>query len=114
MSKMNTEMKLRVTEIQRFCMHDGPGVRTTVFLKGCPLRCAWCHNPETQKSSAELLFYQNKCIGCGECKKENFEPQDCLGEATVLYGKEITVEELFPKLLEDRDFYETTGGGITL
>ena len=58
---------LPVTEIQRFCMHDGPGVRTVVFLKGCPLRCAWCHNPETQKGGQEILFYESRCIGCGAC-----------------------------------------------
>ena len=58
---------LPVTEIQRFCMHDGPGVRTTVFFKGCPLRCAWCHNPETQCAQNEILYYPQKCIGCGVC-----------------------------------------------
>ncbi len=58
---------LPVTEIQRFCMHDGTGVRTVVFLKGCPLHCAWCHNPETQAAGAEMLYYPQKCIGCGAC-----------------------------------------------
>jgi len=58
---------LPVTEIQRFCMHDGPGVRTTVFFKGCPLRCAWCHNPETQEIAREILYYPSKCILCGLC-----------------------------------------------
>ena len=61
------ELLLPVTEIQRFCMHDGPGVRTTVFLQGCPLRCAWCHNPETQAAGGSLLYYENRCIGCGAC-----------------------------------------------
>lgn len=57
----------RVFDIQRFCTHDGPGVRTTVFLKGCPLRCAWCHNPESQRAADELLFHRTRCIGCGVC-----------------------------------------------
>ena len=61
-------MNLTVSDIQRFCMHDGPGIRTVFFLKGCPLRCAWCHNPETQRLHPELLFYQKKCIGCGACQ----------------------------------------------
>ena len=60
-------MKLLVSDVQRFCMHDGPGLRTVVFLKGCPLRCAWCHNPETQHTVPEMLFYRKKCIGCGLC-----------------------------------------------
>ena len=63
---MNTK-KLKVTEIQRFCMHDGPGVRTTVFLKGCPLDCVWCHNPEMKKVGHEILFDKNKCLNCGGC-----------------------------------------------
>ena len=62
------EHTLTVTEIQRFCMHDGPGVRTTVFLKGCPLRCQWCHNPETQSAAQQIMFYVKKCIHCGACE----------------------------------------------
>lgn len=66
---MSQYLYLNVTEIQRFCMHDGPGVRTTVFLKGCPLRCRWCHNPETQQYSQEILYYEKNCISCGACVK---------------------------------------------
>ena len=62
-------MQIPVTNIQRFCMHDGPGVRTVVFFAGCPLSCRWCHNPETQSREAQLLYYEKKCIGCGECAK---------------------------------------------
>ena len=135
MSKMNTEMKLRVTEIQRFCMHDGPGVRTTVFLKGCPLRCAWCHNPETQKSIAELLFYQNKCIGCGECtiscpqgahaieKQHVIDREKCIlcaecakgcpTGALEICGNKYTVEEILSIAEKDRAFYGKSGG-VTL
>ena len=60
-------LTLPVTAIQRFCMHDGPGVRTTVFLKGCPLKCRWCHNPETQSAQVGLFYDEAKCIGCGSC-----------------------------------------------
>ena len=107
-------MKGIIFEIKRFAVHDGDGIRTTVFFKGCPLRCAWCHNPEGLTSAPQIARYTHKCIGCGECKKEGFVPEDCIGDAQILYGKEITVEELLPALLEDRDFYETSGGGVTL
>ena len=107
-------MKGIIFEIKRFAVHDGYGIRTTVFFKGCPLRCVWCHNPEGLTSAPQIARYTYKCIGCGECKKEGFVPEDCIGDAQILYGKEITVEELLPALLEDRDFYETSGGGVTL
>lgn len=107
-------MKAIVSDIKRFAVHDGDGIRTTVFFKGCPLKCVWCHNPESISFTPQEAFYQNKCIGCGECKKQGFTTADCLGEARILYGKEMTVEELLPLLLEDRDFYETSGGGVTL
>ncbi|MBQ5972592.1 MAG: 4Fe-4S cluster-binding domain-containing protein, partial [Oscillospiraceae bacterium] len=64
---MNTVIELTVTDIHRFCMHDGPGTRTVVFLKGCPLRCEWCHNPETRAFSPELSFTAKKCVVCGAC-----------------------------------------------
>ena len=107
-------MKATIFEIKRFAVHDGDGIRTTVFFKGCPLRCVWCHNPEGLTATPQIAHYAHKCIGCGECKKQGFTPDDCLGEATVLYGKEVNVDELLPHLLEDRDFYETSGGGVTL
>lgn len=103
-----------IFEIKRFAVHDGDGIRTTVFFKGCPLRCVWCHNPEGLTAAAQTAFYGHKCIGCGECKKPHFTPEDCLGEARVRYGREVTVEELLPRLLEDREFYENSGGGVTL
>ncbi len=103
-----------IFEIKRFAVHDGDGIRTTVFFKGCPLRCVWCHNPEGLSAAPEIAKYAHKCIGCGECKREGFTPEDCLGEAQTLYGKRFTVEELLPVLLEDRDFYENSGGGVTL
>ena len=103
-----------ISDIKRFAVHDGDGIRTTVFFKGCPLKCVWCHNPESISFKPQVAFYENKCIGCGECKKERFTVEGCLGDARVLYGKEMTIEELLPLLLEDKDFYETSGGGVTL
>lgn len=107
-------MKVIISDIKRFAVHDGDGIRTTVFFKGCPLKCVWCHNPESIDFKPQVAFYENKCIGCGECKREGFTLDDCLGDARVLYGKEMTVEELLPQLLEDKDFYETSSGGVTL
>lgn len=128
---MSTENKLKVTEIQRFCMHDGPGIRTTVFFKGCPLRCEWCHNPETQKAKSELLFYEKKCIGCGACRVcENgvhrftdhhvIDRDKCVGCgrcaeacptcALELCGREYTVDELISVIEKDRAFYGESGG----
>jgi len=107
-------MKAAICDIKRFAVHDGDGIRTTVFFKGCPLKCLWCHNPESISFEPQTAFYENKCIGCGECQKDGFTPENCLGEAKVFYGKEVTVEELLPLLLEDRPFYETSGGGVTL
>ncbi len=107
-------MKAIISDIKRFAVHDGDGIRTTVFFKGCPLKCIWCHNPESISFEPQVAFYENKCIGCGECRQADFTQDNCLGEARVLYGKEMTVEHLLPLLLEDRDFYETSGGGVTL
>ena len=107
-------MRALICDVKRFAVHDGDGIRTTVFFKGCPLKCVWCHNPESISFKPQTAFYKNKCIGCGECQKENFTPEDCLGEAQIQYGKAVTVEELLPQLLEDRDFYESSGGGVTL
>lgn len=107
-------MKATIFEIKRFAVHDGDGIRTTVFFKGCPLKCLWCHNPEGLSAKEEVAFYSHKCVGCGECKREGFTDEDCLGEARVKYGKEVTVSELLPLLLEDKDFYENSRGGVTL
>ena len=130
-------MTARIFEIKRFAVHDGDGIRTTVFLKGCPLKCVWCHNPESLSFQPQLAFYGHKCIGCGECVRvcpsgahslseglHRFDPhlcagcgkcaEVCLGDALTFYGRDVTVEELLPLLLEDREFYETSGGGVTL
>ncbi len=130
-------MKAIISDIKRFAVHDGDGIRTTVFFKGCSLKCVWCHNPEGIGFKPQLGYYQEKCIGCGECidvcPTGAHQIKDgchifvrekcivcgkcvdkCLGNALMLYGREVTVEELLPKLLEDKDFYETSGGGVTL
>lgn len=122
---------MRVAEIQRFCMHDGPGVRTTVFLKGCPLGCVWCHNPETQNQAPELLYYANKCIGCGACtvcvhgahtftESHTVDRARCVGcgncvpscpsGALERIGDEMTVEEVLVRVQRDRAFYGEHGG----
>ena len=132
---MSTDIKLKVTEIQRFCMHDGPGVRTTVFLKGCPLRCAWCHNPETQKGTSELLFYPDKCIRCHACvsvcpqKAHTIEKvhridrtkcvlcracaKVCPTKAIEICGTEMSMETILAVVEKDRAFYGELGG-VTL
>jgi pyruvate formate lyase activating enzyme len=126
-----------VTNIQRFSIHDGPGIRTTVFLKGCNLRCFWCHNPETLETQPQLQLFLSRCIGCGECfkrcpngchemvdGKRVFHREKCTGcgrcaetcyaEALVLVGKSMTVDEVVEEVLRDRAFYETSNGGVTL
>ncbi len=125
---------MRVTEIQRFCMHDGPGVRTAVFLKGCPLRCEWCHNPETQSPGQEILFYPSRCVGCLSCAAvcpsgalrrgpegrpayDRAACKGCAACASVCPSKalaaamtEMTVEQVFEVIGRDRAFYGNDGG----
>ena len=93
-----------VADIQRASVHDGPGIRTTVFLKGCPLRCAWCHNPECIDYKPQTMYYPDKCIGCGLCHK------GCFSGARVICGKEMTVEEVMKQVLLDKDYYGVEGG----
>lgn len=130
-------MKGFITDIKRMAIHDGPGIRTTVFLKGCGLKCLWCHNPEAIKKKPQLAYYENKCTGCLSCTRvcptgaqiangaiHQFDRrlcvscgkcvQACPAEALHLFGTEMTVETLLPLLLEDQPFYENTGGGVTL
>lgn len=93
-----------VTDIQRSSIHDGPGIRTTVFFKGCPLNCVWCHNPECIKKEPQMLLYPQKCIGCGMCEK------GCFSGAKVVCGKEMTANEIFKEILLDKAYYATDGG----
>ena len=113
-----------IFDISRSSFVDGPGIRTTVFFKGCNLRCKWCHNPESMSPKPELMFYEEKCKGCGACARNC--PNElktcslcgkcahyCLSDARKLCGESYTVDELFTEIASDRAFYETSGGGVT-
>ncbi len=101
-----------VFDIQRFSVHDGPGIRTTVFMKGCPLRCRWCHNPEGLSPELQLKFLAEQCIGCGACgKRELLSDADaCPAEALTVCGWEAHEEEIISLVLRDRMFYADNGG----
>jgi len=129
-------IKGNIFNIQRYCIHDGPGIRTTAFLKGCGLRCYWCHNPESWAAAPQIQVFFEKCIGCGNCfkacpagahgvtkKGREFKRELCGGcgacaevcyaEALVLRGKRVSVREVLAELEKDREFYEQSGGGVT-
>ena len=133
---MNLE-KAVVFDIEKFAVHDGPGIRTVVFLKGCPLRCLWCHTPESQSARAELLYSAEKCLGCGKCAAlcpsgchavegglHRFDRSRCAGcgkcaevcppQALKIAGRRMTVDEVMREVLRDRAFYENSGGGLTI
>ena len=127
----------RIFEIKRFAVHDGYGIRTTVFFKGCPLNCVWCHNPEGLSYEPELALLERKCVGCGECvgacskKLHTIDTEGihainrddctfclscingCMHDALKFYGKEYTTGELYKIVAADIDFYQQSGGGIT-
>lgn len=130
-----------IFNMQRFSIHDGPGIRTTVFLKGCNNRCLWCHNPESLEIKPQIQTYWNKCIGCGSCfsacpngchgmvlngkQGERFFKRDlctgcgvcvdtCFANALVLCGEEMTPEKVLEEVLRDRAYYEQSGGGVTI
>jgi pyruvate formate lyase activating enzyme len=104
---VNRERRATVFNIQHFSVRDGPGIRTVVFFKGCPLSCIWCANPESQKSSPELLFSPEKCIDCGRCDT------GCYSGARTISGEEMTSAEIEHEVFKDLTFYETSGGGVT-
>jgi len=131
-----------ITEIQRFSLQDGPGIRTTVFFKGCPLKCPWCHNPETQDARREFYFYPDRCTNCGRCaevcpsdasimSREAGSPpvleldrskciqcmkcvEACLSDARVAVGQEMSIDDIVKEVLSDRLFYGNSGGGVTI
>ena len=105
-----------IFNIQRFCINDGPGIRTTVFLKGCPLKCIWCHNPESQAREPEIMFYKDKCTKCGGCVNVTVNDSDfvCINDAKEICGKEISSDEVIKEVLKDEIFYQNSGGGITI
>ena len=126
-----------VFDIEKFATKDGPGIRTAVFLKGCPLHCLWCHNPESQEAGNELFFHPEKCVGCGKCAvvcpkgchsfsdgKHLFDRKNCvrcgLCAAECLYGslemvaKEMSAEEVIAEVVKDMPFFANSGGGLTL
>ena len=99
-----------VTDIVRGSFHDGPGIRTVVFLQGCPLRCAWCHNPETWSVRPVPLFYPDRCLGCGACGGSAEHADRCRFGARSLSSSERTVDEVMAVIRKDRPFYPPEGG----
>ncbi len=131
-------MKGLIYDIQRFAIHDGPGIRTLIYMKGCPLRCLWCSSPHTQKKSPEILYLESNCKGCLSCVEACPEKaiklsdnekitidrnicntcgqcvETCPNDALRLVGKQITVEELFQDVMKDNPFYRRSKGGVTV
>lgn len=106
-------MDATIFNIQKFSLHDGPGIRSVVFFKGCPLCCRWCANPESQKALPQLMRDREKCIACGLCEAGNREIARCPVGALTLEGRRVTIREVFDELMKDRDFYLGSGGGVT-
>lgn len=124
--------KANIFNIQHFSLHDGPGIRTSVFMNGCPLRCYWCHNPESFVPFPQVQFYAAKCTFCGRCAKRCpnahngeralFTPsctlcgecvKTCWSQALISVGREVSLEELYEEIASDRDLYDKSGGGVT-
>ena len=100
--------KAAVFNIMRYSVHDGPGIRTTVFFKGCPMSCKWCHNPESMEQKPQRVFNAKKCVMCKQCAGDN-----CPTGARETIGYEITISELMKEINKDSLFYEQSGGGVT-
>ncbi|MBQ7090738.1 MAG: glycyl-radical enzyme activating protein [Clostridia bacterium] len=115
-------MNALIFDIERNSYVDGPGIRTTVFFKGCNLKCAWCHNPESQSAKPQMMLFQNQCIGCGKCR-EICQNETCTlcgrctlfcpADARKVCGKAYTVDEVFDEIIKDKAYYENSGGGVT-
>ncbi len=101
-----------IFDIQRFSVHDGPGIRTTVFMKGCPLRCRWCHNPEGLSPRPQLQFFREKCVGCGSCQTRTqlSDARHCPADALKVCGREVDEAEVLSEIRKDRIFYADKGG----
>ena len=106
--KVKTPLML---DTKRMAIHDGPGIRTSFFVKGCPLHCVWCHNPEAISVERQIARFQHLCQHCKKC---TMDEATCPTRALKLYGKPATIEELVRKALEDKAFYDRTGGGVTI
>ena len=106
--------KAIIFDIQRNSFVDGPGIRTTVFFKGCNLKCAWWHNPESQSAKPQIMFYKDKCTGCGRCQNitENDADFICFNDAKAICGKEYTSDEVLNEILKDKAFYANSKGGV--
>jgi len=96
-----------IFDVKRFSIHDGPGIRSTVFFKGCPLSCSWCHNPESILSFPSEVFHPSRCISCGRCS------EGCYSGARETVGRWVTASELLAEIEKDRPFYAESGGGVT-
>ncbi len=117
-------MKATIFDIQRNSYVDGPGIRTTVFFKGCNLSCKWCHNPESQCFEKQMMIYKSKCTGCGKCSEicpHHLKSCDFCGKCEIfcpvdarkVCGKEYTPEEVLKEVIKDKAFYDTSKGGVT-
>lgn len=104
-----------VSGIKRMEIHDGDGLRTTVFFKGCPLKCVWCHNPESIGFSEQTAFFKDKCVSCGACggERNRNTAEFCPTGAIVHYGKAYGADELAALLIKDKAFFDASGGGVT-
>lgn len=101
-----------IFDIKRYAINDGPGIRTTIFFKGCPLRCVWCHNPESWSTEPQILFNKNKCIHCPKCVGKNAD--ECPTTAREICGREWSLSDLLKEIEKERDIMEDSGGGVTL
>ena len=106
--KVKTPLML---DTKRMAIHDGPGIRTSFFVKGCPLKCVWCHNPEAIPVARQVARFQHLCQHCKKC---TMDEATCPTRALKFYGKPATIDELVKKALEDKSFYDRTGGGVTI